>query len=126
MTQLAQTGFKQAEQRTAALTPLYQRYRLIAMATCIAVLVAGIIDALVGGVGPNALIRAPENVRFAGFLSGIGGRLALELTAAGVSSFRAEEPVSVGQLLTRGVLFTSVFVCSDILYSQMLFLVFLL
>lgn len=114
-----------AEQRSA-LTPLYQRYRVIAVATYSAVLLAGMIDALVGGIGPNSLIAAPEGLRFAIFLSGILGLLALEFYASGAASFKAAEPVSLPQLMLRFLLFASVFAFSDLLYSQMLFLVFLL
>jgi len=108
------------------LPPLYKRFRFIALATYVAVLLAGISDAIAGGIGPNSLIRAPEGFRFVMFLLTMMGLLGLELKAIGASSFADQGNLELPQFFIRFLFFLTVFVFGDPMYSQVLFLVFIL
>ena len=108
------------------LSPLYKRYRFIALATYGALLLAGLADGLSGGVGPNSLLAAPEGLRFVVFLAALLGLIGLELLAVGSASFRASERVGLPQLVFRLLLFSAVLAFGDPLYSQVIFLVLIL
>ena len=108
------------------LTPLYQRYRFIALATYGALLLAGLADGLSGGIGPNSLVAAPEGLRFVVFLTALLGLIGLELTAVGAASFHASERVRLPQLFFRLLLFSAILAFGDPLYSQVIFLVLIL
>ena len=80
-----------SQRAEASLTPLYKRYRFIALATYGALLLAGLADGLSGGIGPNSLLAAPEGLRFGVFLAALLGLISLELLAIGAASFHASE-----------------------------------
>ncbi len=112
--------------RTDVLPPLYKRYRFIALATYGLVLLAGLVDVLTGGIGPNSLVSAPQGVRFVIFLAAILGLIGLESAALGSASFRASERVGLPQLAFRLLLFAAILAFGDPLYSQVVFLVLIL
>ena len=114
------------ERAATSLPPLYKRYRFIALATYAAVLLAGFSDALVGGIGSNSLIHAPEGFRFVMFLLAMLSLLGLELKAVGALSFVAPWRAELPQLTLRLLFFLTVFALGDPKYSQVLFLVFIL
>ncbi len=66
-------------QTTKAYNPIYQRYRWIALAIYLAVLLAGIIDWVYGGIGPSSIVKAPEQLRFFIFVSAMLILIGLEL-----------------------------------------------
>lgn len=105
---------------------LYRRYRLIALAVYGAVLLAGLIDWIYGGIGPRAIVDAPENYRFLLFAIAVLTMIALELWTVGSHSFGIADKRSLMPFLARLVLFICVCLVTDLSYSQILFLPLLL
>ena len=106
-----------------ALPLLYQRYRFIALATCGAVLLAGLTDGLIGGVGPNSLLAAPETLRFVLFVVAVASLISVEGLRVGAASFTPEVPAKPSHVLLRLVPYLIVFAFGDPIYSQILFLI---
>lgn len=114
---------------TKALNLLYQRYRLIALAVYTAVLLAGLVDWLYGGIGPRSIIDAPESYRFLIFVTMVLGLIGLELWAVGQASFLPSNQVKKTELMpffARVFLFIGACLVTDLSYSQILFLPLLL
>lgn len=112
-----------------ALNLLYQRYRLIALAVYTAVLLAGLVDWIYGGIGPRSIIDAPESYRFLMFVTTVLGLIGLELRAVGKASFTTSNQVKKIELipfLVRVFLFIGACLVTDLSYSQILFLPLLL
>ncbi|MEO1298889.1 MAG: sensor histidine kinase [Cyanobacteria bacterium J06636_16] len=108
---------------------LYQRYRLTALAVYTAVLLAGLVDWIYGGIGPRSIINAPENYRFLLFVMMVLALIGLELRAAGQTNFLASNQVKKTKLLSfsmRAFLFIGACLVTDLSYSQILFLPILL
>ncbi|MGL4610156.1 MAG: sensor histidine kinase [Trueperaceae bacterium] len=113
-------------QRLTRFNPVYQRYRFIALAIYLAVLVAGVIDWAYGGIGGGSLIRAAEQVRGAVFMGAMVLLIGLELAGFGKASF---EPSSKPNLLAfafRALPFATIFLVSDLKYIRILFLILVL
>ena len=72
---------------------LYRRYRLIALAVYGAVLLAGLIDWVYGGIGPRAIVDAPKNYRFLLFAIAVLTLIILEQWTVG-SRLSADWPES--------------------------------
>ncbi|MEO0394415.1 MAG: sensor histidine kinase [Cyanobacteria bacterium P01_A01_bin.137] len=108
------------------LSLLYQRYRLIALAIYGAVLSAGLIDWIYGGIGPRAIVEAPENYRFLLFAIAVLTLIVLELRTVGSSSFGIADKGSLMPFLARLFLFLCVCLVTDLSYSKLLFLPLLL
>ncbi|MEL6259472.1 MAG: sensor histidine kinase [Cyanobacteria bacterium J06626_6] len=79
---------------------LYQRYRLIALVVYAAVLLAGIVDWGYGGIGPRAIVRAPEDFRFAIFVMAMLVLIGLELRGMGRANFGVGLGVGLGDDLS--------------------------
>ena len=109
-----------------ALDLLYQRYRLIALAVYAAVLFAGFIDWIYGGIGPRSLVDAPETTRFLLFVMMVLTLAGLELLAVGRASFSAANKAEIVPFLARMILFVGICSITDLSYSQILFLPLLL
>ena len=105
---------------------LYRRYRLIALAVYGAVLLAGLMDWTYGGIGPRAIVNAPENYRFLLFASAVLTLIILELRTVGSSCFGMADKVELMPFLARLVLFICACLVTDLSYSQILFLPLLL
>jgi len=107
---------------------LYQRYRSIALVVYTAVLCAGFIDWLYGGIGPRALIGGPENqsLRFSLFVIAVLALVGLELGSVGKASFAALNTVELPPFIVRVLLFLGACAITDLNYSQILFLPILL
>ena len=113
-------------QMAQALNLLYQRYRLIALAVYTAVLLAGIVDWIYGGIGPRSIVDAPENHRFLLFVITVLALIGLELWAVGKANFAISNPVELTPFFVRVFLFISACLVTDLSYSQILFLPLLL
>ncbi|MGD1952646.1 MAG: histidine kinase [Leptolyngbyaceae cyanobacterium] len=113
-------------QMAQTLNLLYQRYRLIALAVYGAVLLAGLIDWIYGGIGPRAIVDAPENYRFLLFAIAVLTMIALELRTVGSRSFGIANKGALMPFLARLLLFICVCLVTDLSYSQILFLPLLL
>jgi signal transduction histidine kinase len=100
----------------------FQRYRFIALAVDAAVLLAGFIDFFYSGLGPRAVIAAPENYRFGVFVMAVLLMLALELRAVGQASFGRARTIEWMPFFARLCLFISAGLVTDLYYTQMLFL----
>ena len=105
---------------------LYQRYRLIALAVYVAVLVAGFIDWIYGGIGPRSIVDGPENYRFLIFAIAVQTLIILELRTVGSRSFGIADKGSLVPFLARLFLFIGACLVTDLSYSQILFLPLLL
>lgn len=105
---------------------LYRRYRLIALAVYVAVLVAGFIDWIYGGIGPRSIVDGPENYRFLIFAIAVLTLIVLELHTVGSSSFGIANRIELGPFLARLFLFIGACLVTDLSYSQILFLPVLL
>lgn len=105
---------------------LYQRYRLIALAVNTAVLLAGFLDSVDGGIGPRSVIEAPENLRFSIFVTMVLALTGFELWTVDKSSFATSGKVEPTPLLIRLILFAGACLVTDLHYSQILFLPILL
>ncbi|MCA9839869.1 MAG: sensor histidine kinase [Trueperaceae bacterium] len=102
---------------------LYKRYRLIALITYSIVLIAGLTDFAIGGIGENSLFPASENLRAFLFFVPLLILIALELFGIGADSFRANGQVQIPLLFFRFLLFLAILAFGDPLYSQVLFLI---
>ena len=112
-----------------ALNLLYQRYRLIALAVYTAVLLAGFVDWIYGGIGPRSLVSAPEQYRFLVFVAMVLALIGLEIKAVGQADFTSANQAKRGKLmpfLIRILLFVGACLVTDLTYSQILFLPILL
>ncbi|MBE9100952.1 sensor histidine kinase [Vacuolonema iberomarrocanum] len=109
-----------------ALNLLYQRYRLIALAVYTAVLLAGLIDWIYGGIGPRAIVDAPENYRFLLFVVTLLTLIGLELWAVGKASFAMLNRFEFIPFFARIILFISACLVTDLSYSKILVLPILL
>jgi len=107
-------------------TLIYRRYRLIALVVYGAVLFAGFTDWLYGGIGPQSVIGAPENVRFTIFVVTVLALIGLELKGLGQASFADVNRVDVISFVVRVLLFVGACSITDLNYSKILFLPVLL
>ncbi|WP_299403023.1 sensor histidine kinase [Acaryochloris sp. IP29b_bin.148] len=105
---------------------LYQRYRLIALAVYTAVLLAGVLDWVDGGIGPRSVVEAPEYLRFLVFVTMVLALIGLELWMVGKSSFAASDKIEPIPFSVKLILFTAACLVTDLHYSQILFLPILL
>ena len=105
---------------------LYQRYRLIAMAVYIAVLVTGVADWAYSGIGPHSIVTLSNNYRFLCFVTAVGSLIALELGAVSKPNFSRANKARPIPLLIRIVLFFGACLVADLAYAQLLFLPILL
>ena len=105
---------------------LYQRYRSIVLVVYTAVLCAGLVDRGYGGIGPRALIRAPENARFLLFTATVLALICLELKGVGRASFMTTNRVKSRPFAIRLLLFLVACAATDLNYSKILFLPILL
>ncbi|WP_017297435.1 sensor histidine kinase [Nodosilinea nodulosa] len=105
---------------------LYQRYRLIALAVYAAVLLAGVVDWLDGGIGPRSIVDEPENYRLLFFLTMVLLLIGLELWAVGKASFLMSDGTQIIPFLVRIFLFIGACLVTDLTYSKILFLPILL
>jgi signal transduction histidine kinase len=101
---------------------LFQRYRFIALAVDAAVLLAGFIDFFYSGLGPRAVIAAPEHYRFWVFVTAVLLMMALELRAVGQAHFGQARKTEWMPFFARLCLFISAGLVTDLYYTQMLFL----
>lgn len=105
---------------------LYQRYRLIALSVYTAVLLAGLIDWIYGGIGPRSIVDAPATHRFLLFVAVVLALIGLELRAVGKANFVNSNKVEFIPFFVRVFLFISACLVTDLSYSQILFLPLLL
>lgn len=105
---------------------LYQRYRLIALVVYGAVLFAGLVDWIYGGLGPKTIITAPESLRLLIFVMAAIALIALELLGVGKASFVDLNRVELFPFAVRLLLFIAACLVTDLNYSQILFLPILL
>jgi signal transduction histidine kinase len=105
---------------------LYQRYRFIALVVYAAVLFSGLVDWVYGGIGPKTIIVAPENFRFAIFVTAVLVLVGLELWGVGQASFAALNKVEPFPFAARLFLFIGACLVTDLNYSRILFLPILL
>ena len=107
---------------------LYQRYRSIALVVYTAVLGAGVVDWLYGGIGPRALVGGPRNetLRFLLFGVAVLVLVGLELKGAGKASFENVNKVELSPFVARLFFFLVACAVTDLNYSQILFLPILL
>lgn len=105
---------------------LYQRYRLIALVVYGAVLFAGLVDWIYGGLGPKTIIAAPEGLRFFIFVMAAIALIAIELWGVGKASFVDLNKVELFPFIVRLLLFIAACLITDLNYSQILFLPILL
>ncbi|MBX2861924.1 MAG: sensor histidine kinase [Leptolyngbyaceae cyanobacterium MAG.088] len=105
---------------------LYQRYRLIAMAVYIAVLVTGLADWAYSGLGPRSIVTLSNNYRFLCFVAAVLSLIALELSAVGKPDFARANQASPIAFLVRVLLFVGACLVADLAYAQLLFLPILL
>ncbi len=109
---------------------LYQRYRLIALVVYAAVLFSGVVDWVYGGIGPKAIIGAPENFRFVIFVAAVLCLTGIELRGVGQASFsdlnKAKNKVELLPFVARLFLFIGACLVTDLHYSRILFLPILL
>ena len=111
---------------TKAASLLYQRYRYIALSVYSAVLFAGVVDWLYGGIGPRTIIAAPERWRFLGFAVMVLLLIYLEIRGVGQNSFSTNHSAEHFPFLIRVSLFLGTCLITDLNYSQILFLPVLL
>ncbi|ABW32326.1 sensor histidine kinase [Acaryochloris marina] len=105
---------------------LYQRYRSIALAVYICVLLAGLLDWLDGGLGPRSIITAPDSLRFFVFASTVLALTGLELRTLVNGTYSPTRKKNVLLFLVRLVLFSGACLVTDLHYSKILFLPILL
>ena len=109
---------------------LYRRYRLIALAVNIGVLLAGVLDWLYSGLGRKSLVEAPEPLRVSIFLLSVATLIWLELRAVGQAHFFKAAKGHTAQVFlpfaVRLLLFACACVVSDLSYAKLLFLPLLL
>lgn len=113
-------------QQVTRFNPVYQRYRFIALAIYLAVLVAGMIDWSYGGIKPNAVVKAPEQLRFFIFVAAMLILIGLELVGFGKASFehpKTQQPLAFALRLS---LFIVIFLITDLQYTQILFFIMIL
>jgi signal transduction histidine kinase len=101
---------------------LYQRYRFVALAVYTAVLLAGLVDWVYGGIGPRSIIAAPESYRFGVFVMAVLWLMGLELGAVGQASFGHADRIELIPFFARLGWFIGAGLVTDLDYSQMLFL----
>ncbi|MEO0537231.1 MAG: sensor histidine kinase [Cyanobacteria bacterium P01_A01_bin.123] len=109
-----------------ALNLLYQRYRLIALSVYAAVLLAGLVDWMYGGIGPRSVVDAPATYRFLLFVAIVLVLIGLELRAVGKANFVHSNKVEFIPFFVRVFLFICACLVTDLSYSQILFLPLLL
>ena len=109
---------------------LYQRYRLIALAVNVGVMLAGCLDWLYSGLGYKSLVEAPEALRMTVFIISVATLIWLELKAVGQTYFvqpaRKRSLYALFPLLARLLLFGCACLVTDLSYSKLLFLPLLL
>ncbi|MEO1590655.1 MAG: histidine kinase dimerization/phosphoacceptor domain-containing protein, partial [Cyanobacteria bacterium J06632_22] len=111
---------------TQAANLLYQRYRYIALAVYVAVLMAGFIDWSYGGIGPRTIIAAPECHRFVTFVVVVLALIGMEVRGFGQDSFLPGHRAEIFPFLLRLGFFVGACLVADLSYSQILFLPILL
>lgn len=107
-------------------SPIYQRYRWIALAIYMAVLLAGIVDWLYTGLGPKAIIEAPEQLRFFLFAGALLILIGIELLGIDEASFTNSNTIAPLPFVLKLLLLGTIFLVSDLHYSQILFLIIVL
>jgi signal transduction histidine kinase len=101
---------------------LFQRYRFIALAVDVAVLLAGLIDHFYSGLGQRPIIALPVTYRFWVFGTAMLLLIALELWAIGQDHFGQDRNIKWLPFLARLGLCISAGLMTDLYYTQMLFL----